>query len=284
MSNSTDEYWDVDGQSLQTYAFNIQSWGGDRQAPPSFRGSNVVIPGMPGRIATERQVDSRVITLGMWVVGATEDGNAPEGGSRRSEFERNWDKLTALLWTPRRMITLTKRFRRFGSDTVIVASAKGRFAGGLAPTMNGTTRALFTVDIELADPYFYGAEVALPAFTGVSSSQDVTVLGDDRTTAVMVEISGNRVNTKIKVTNPSGEVQTLNYTYSLGSTDKASIDVKNFSARTTPGSGSSFPSGGLISHTGGTFWLALDPGISKVEVTSTSGAGNVVIKYKPVFI
>jgi hypothetical protein len=284
MSNSTDEFWDVEGQSLQTYAFNITTWGADRQAPPPLRGSDIIIPGAAGRVATSRQVDSRVITLAMWVQGSDENGNAPTSGSGRAQFERNWTMLRNLLWRRGRIFTLTKRFRVNGVGPLITASARARYAGGLAPAMGGTRRAAFTVDLELADPYFYGAEVTIPAFSSVSSQQTVNILGDDRTHAITVDISGARVNSKVKVTTPDADVISMNLSYSLGGSDKASLDVAKFVSRITPGSGSAFPAGGYVTHAGDPFWLALDPGSNKLEVSSTSGAGSIVIKYKPVYL
>lgn len=286
MTNSTDTFWEADGKSLQTYAYNIQSWGGDRETPPALRGGNIIVPGAPGQVFVPKTPDSRVMTLGMWVQGCTEDGFAPTSGNRRAEFERNWRALKKLLWTPRREISLVKRFRQDGESAVTVARAKAQYSSGLSPSMTGTQRAIFTVDLFLSDPYFYGDEVTLQ--TLVTNQQTITfeALGDERTRDISVAIAGARVNPKLTVTGPDAKERWMKYTYALGASDSASIDVRNFSSRTVPGGGAAFGSSGLItaSSADDPNWLGIDPGTNKLKLESTSGTGNVVVKYKPVYL
>lgn len=281
MANSTDEYFSVNGESLQTYAYNIETWGASRESPPPVRGGNVTIPGMPGQVFVPKVVDSRTLTFNMWVIGATTDGYAPTG-SRRAEFEKNFKALRRLLYTPGREITITKRFRLPGSNTVITATGKAQFAGGLAPTMHGRARAIMTVDLFMADPFFYGSEVTIPAFNSTSQQRTIDVAGDFRTTAITVAIAGSRVNPRIAATNAYDSMW-VKYTYTLGTGDKASLDIPSFTAITTPGTAAAFRSGGLITHGGDKFWLALEPGSNTIQYTSTSGAGDTIIKYKPVW-
>ena len=69
MTNSTPEYTDVDGVSLQTMVQNLKTWGGSREAPPPVRGSDVAVPYMPGEVWLAKVPDARTITLDGWVVG-----------------------------------------------------------------------------------------------------------------------------------------------------------------------------------------------------------------------
>lgn len=156
MTNSTPTYWSVDGESLQTYAYNIQTWGGDAQGVPPLRGDDVTVPFAEGELWQEKVPGARTISFNMWVVGANPDGSLPTEGSSRELFERNWRKLRALFWNPRKQITLTKRFKDWNTGQIVSASAKAQFASGLQPTMNGTQRAQFTVQLKLTDPFFYG--------------------------------------------------------------------------------------------------------------------------------
>lgn len=286
MTTTTDTYMSVDGVPLQTYAYNISSWGGDREAPPTLRGGNIVIPGAPGALFVPKLVDSRIITLGMWVQGCTEDGLIPSSASRREEFERNWRALRKLLWTPRKQITLTKRFRNYGETAITVATGKAQFAGGLNPSMTGTQRAIFTVDLLMADPYFYGPEVTLPTYTTNQQTNTFEVPGDDRTRDISISVAGARVNPKLTLTSPDQTVRTMQYTYALGTGDSATVDVRNFTSRTTPATGTAFGSSGLVSASPSDDpnWLGFDPGTNKLKVESSSGVGNVVVKYKPVYL
>lgn len=261
--NSTDTYWEVDGESLQTYAYNIVSWGGDREAPPQLRGSDITIPYAPGATWMSRQPDSRTVTLGMWVVGANEDGSIPQIGSTQRElFERNWRMLRKLLWTPRRQIAITKRFRLFGDSTIHTATAKGQFVSGLNPTMNGQTRAAFTVDILLSDPYFYGDPIELE-LNPQDPIADYEILGDDRTMRIETEITG--FTKKLRITNEVAEELWFEYDRELATGRKAIIRNAEFEA-THDVLVSPVPSSGSVNHKGDPFWMYLEPGINRIGI------------------
>lgn len=275
MTNTTAEYWDVDGVSLQTFAFNIETIGGDRLAPPPLRGDDITIPGAPGDIWMPKMVASRTITLGMWVIGAEEDGSMPTG-TAKAQFDENFRKLRQLLWTPNRQITLTKRF--YVNGVLKTASAKAQFVSGLAPTMQGRTRGVFSVDLRLADPYFYGPEVNLPLANG---SQTVTIDGDDITRAIKIHVDGPRVNVKVRNNTLDVDVEHIS---NLSLDDDLDIDVKAYTATTDPAAVPAFNSTGSIRHTGSPHWLLLQPGANTVVVSSTSGTGLVTLTYQEAWL
>lgn len=126
MANSTQYFWSVDGVSLQTFAYNITTAGGSKQAPPPLRGSDLKIPYRPGQVFVPRIPDSREITLEMWVIGADADGNIPRGTSRQL-YEDNLKMLRNLLWNPSKTISLTKRWK-VGSTTYS-ATAQAVYSG-----------------------------------------------------------------------------------------------------------------------------------------------------------
>jgi hypothetical protein len=275
MSNSTAEFWDADGVSLNTFAFNITTLGGDRMAPPPLRGDDITIPASPGQRWMPKMVDGRTITLGMWVIGAEEDGTAPVDGNRKAQFDENWRKLRNLLWTYDREIVLTKRF--YVGGVLKTASARAAFAGGLNPKMDGQQRAAFTVDLYLADPYFYSAvEVET-----LSASETVTLEGDDVTRAVTFEIVGARDSPTIR--NDTLDVQ-FQYNADIPTLDQVDIDVKAYTSTTYPDGGSAFNSAGSILHSGSPSWFMLRPGTNLIEVTSDSGIGVVTMSYQEVWL
>jgi hypothetical protein len=274
--NSTGTYWAVDGISLQTMAFDIQSTGGDRMAPPPLRGRDITVPYAPGDMHVPKQVGARTITLDMFVLGATEDGEIPPG-TAADQFDKNFRKLRRLLWTPNRRFTLTKRFR--DDDGVLrTVTAQGQYAGGLSPAMTGRTRALFSVDIRLADPYFYGPEITKALVTG---NNTVTVYGDDITRAVKLHVVGPR--NKPKVRNATLNV-TVEYNGDISSGDVLDVDVKNFSSVTDPAAIPPYSSTGKILHSGDAFWLVMQPGDNTLAVSSTSGIGGVTMTYQEVWL
>lgn len=295
--NTTETFWSVDGVSLQTYAFNITTLGDDRDGVPPLRGSDIEIPYMPGTMWVPREVDSRYITLGMWVVGANEDGTIPTGETSRRIYERNWRKLRRLLWTPRRQFTLTKKFwvlteelEEAGVDlseslsdglwTLYEASARGTFAGGLSPNMTGGTRATFTVDILLSDPFFYGAPIEIPFSTQTGEgfpgpTQSIVVLGDDRTLNIEIDLEGPLTGPQI--THDAGYVR---YGTEVPDDESATLEIKHFRA-TQFTSGEPFRASGYVKHSGNKFWFFLDPGEVTVELSAQAGTGVGTLKYQP---
>lgn len=276
MTNSTTEYWDVDGVSLQTMAFDIESWGGDRQAPPIFRGSDLTIPYAPGDLFIPKQVASRTMTFSMWVIGVNEDGTIPTGIQART-FETNFHKLRKLLWTPNRQFTLTKRF--YVDNTLVSASTKAQFSGGINPTMTGRSRGTFDVQLQLSDPYFYGPEKNSGALT--TGTHTITVGGDDITRAVKIHIAGPKKYTVIR-NNTLGVQVELHQ--DLNSGDVADLDVKAFKSVTDPSAGDPYTSNGSIRHAGDAFWMLLQPGDNEIVISADSGIGAVTLTYQEAWL
>lgn len=301
MTTSTETYWAVDGVPLQTMAWNITTLGGDRMAPPAVRGSDIQVPYMPGSLWVEKVPDARVITLGMWVIGANEDGSIPTDETLRRTFDRNWRKLRNLLWTPRRQFTLSKRFwlldedlvaagidtslmQKDGDWTLYEAEAKGTFTGGLTPTMNGPARAVFTVDILLSDPYFYSAEIAVEFSTDVvppnpGPIQTIQVLGDDRTTWIEMDFEGPLTSPRFDNNSVTGELW-VRYGTEVPDGESATVRIHNFSA-TQFTAGEDFKSSGYVQHDGDKFWLYLNPGETEIELSAQAGTGTATLRYKP---
>lgn len=274
MTNSTETYWEVDGISLQTMAFDIESMG-SRLTPPPLRGDDYTIPYAPGDVWMPKQVGARILPLDMWVIGVNEDGTAPTGVAAHT-FDDNFRKLRQLLWTPNRQFVLTKRF--YVGGVLKTASALGQYAGGLDPAMTGRTRGSFSVDIKLADPYFYGPPINTTLVTG---TQNVTVDGDDTTRAIKIHVDGPRKNVKVRNATLNVDVQ---YFADLSSGDKLDIDVKAFSAVTDPAAMAPYNSTGKIRHTGDANWLLLRNGTNSLVVSSDTGIGAVIMTRQEVWL
>lgn len=304
MTNSTETYWAVDGESLQTYAFNISTLGGDRLAPPQVRGEDLRVPYMPGSVFVERVPDARTITLGMWVIGANEDGSIPTDEQGRRTFDRNWRKLRQLLWTPRRQFTLTKRFWLLDADlvaggvdtsamtkdgdwTLFTATALGTYAGGLTPTMNGPMRAIFTVDILLSNPFFYSDEIAIEFSTSEvepdpGPEQTVVILGDDRSYHIEVDFEGPLTSPRIINESVTQELY-VRYATEIPDGEEATVRVHDFTATHYP-SGDPFGSAGFVQHAGDKFWLYLDPGTTNLTLDAQAGTGVATLRYRPAWM
>ena len=256
MTVTTEEWWGVGEVSLQTLAWNIVTLGGDRLAPPPLRGDPLLVPYRPGRVLGPRIPDARVITLGMWVQGSETDGTPPPPGtSHHKKFMENFRTLRSLLWTPDGEFDLTKRL-----DTGEVVTAKAMFAGGLAPSMNGNAHGAFTVDLYLADPFFYGSEVSVP----VSGTVTIDNPGDWTTFNIELDMSagGMVVNSTVE---PSVWCSV---------TAASTVKVREFQVD------NSGVTSGLLSHGGAKQWFLLYRG----ENTVTASGGAAVLRYRPAYI
>lgn len=275
--NSTDVFWDINGVSLQTYAYNVSTWGESLQAPPPLRGTDIVIPYRPGEMFTARRPSGRSMTFTMWVQGSELNGTVPTSRTMRAVFEENFKKLRSLFWNQGRQFSLTRRWRDPLTGTLEIATAKAVFANGLAPSMQGNTHATFTAEVYLSDPFFYGSEKNINFTAGTTSVQNVIIPGDYETTAITIDFNGARNNPRI--TNSAG-ANYVNLQQNLASGQLARLNVNAWTARKNPSSDNTNIIG-AVTNFGHEFWMALQPGPNTLTLSGSSGTGTAVLKYSP---
>jgi hypothetical protein len=105
MTTWTEEFWEVDGTPLHTYAWGVELLGMDNL--PSRRGSNFVVPYRHGEVWRPKQFGPRAIGLAMWVLDQNENGTA--GGI--SQTRANVERLKALFAPTDRQLQITKRIK-----------------------------------------------------------------------------------------------------------------------------------------------------------------------------
>src|SRR6201995_5948371 len=178
----TDEEGSWNGVGLARPYWSVASMGGSRFAVPVLRGNDIEIPYREGKQWRPKFPDSRVVTLLMWTAGIDQNSGIP-AADQRLAFNDNLRQLRSMFFTTgasgSAQGTLTRKWyiTQNGSPGIVTASALGELGGAMEPTMNGRTGASLSVDILLADPYFYGATLtptalALNAATAVSNPGD----------------------------------------------------------------------------------------------------------------
>lgn len=277
MATTTDTFWDINGVPIQTYAYNVSTWGGDLQAPPPLRGDDLTIPYRPGRVFQARRPDGRSLTFSMWVQGSDEDGRVPTTKTMRAEFEKNFSMLRNLFWNQGKQVIITKRWRDYTTGGMRSASARAVYAGGIDPSMHGSLHASFTVEMYLSDPFFYGGEVTVPFSALASSPVATNVLGDYETTDILIDFEGPRNN--MRLTNvDAGVYVNVNQNISFGQVIR--LDVNNFRAVKNP-VGPTTNVIGSVTQFGHPFWFVLRPGIQNLTLSSSTGTGGGTLKYRP---
>lgn len=268
MTNSTPTFWSVDGTSLQTFAWNIQTRGGDRMAPPPMRGDNDEVPHIEGLVWKPKIAGPRVMSLDMWVIGADADGTVQD----EAAFDTNWNALRALLWNPRAQLAVTKRWEDSGVQSAV---GYAQFTAGLNPTITGGRRAKFSVDLLMADPWFYGSPIVIPTLNAGNPSEAFTVIGDWHTNAIDVAITGPL--TVPRLTKANGDWMEFNGPTLIGET--TDIDVNSYEADTDGAKAA-----GYVSKSGGIRWLELSPGAETLTFSTQAGTGDVDVTYQPVWM
>ncbi|QOP66168.1 minor tail protein [Arthrobacter phage DanielleIgnace] len=202
--------------------------------------------------------------------------------STRQAARNNWRALRRLLWTPRRQIALTRRW--YDQNGVLqTATAMAQYAGGLEPDVDaGGHRMQFSVDLFLADPFFYGAEVTLQIPSGY---QEKVILGDFASMKARLELTGpmggpsmswvDRVNSDIRY-------QEVNYVDVAAGT-VATLDIENFKATEKTGSNNPVPTSTKVSHKYDKVWFAPDPGLIGMWPTWGS-TGSMKYIYRPAWL
>lgn len=280
MSNSTAEYWEIDGVSLNQFCWAIKSIGGSRLAVPKLRGDNILYPFREGRSFRPKKADSKVITLAMWVAGIDPATNNPRTSRQDVQFNDNWRTLQQLFWSPNQQLLLTRRWWEGASSPVLKqATAQVELAGTMDPTMTGRTRADFAVDLLMADPFFYGPQISTTIAANTTSvinnpgDNDVWVnmtitLNGELVSPVLTNLTTSpnvwmRVNTTV-VTNPI-QVDVGN-----------AVVVNTFNNAVMTGS---------VSHSGFRGWMKLVPGNNSIKLTSLgTSTGNAVLRFNPAYL
>lgn len=268
---TTEEYWDVDGVPLNTYAYNIASLTG-RTATPGLRGEDREQAFRPGLTFLPKVAEARSITLGMWVQGSNPNLVGNQSVNHSAEFRSNLEMLQRLFFSPRKQFTLTKRWRDL--DGLHTASAKGQVISPITP-VHTKNRATLTVDVFLTDPFFYETTpIVVPVAVGGSAT--TTNPGVDSSPSFLtVSLIGPLTNPVLKNTTPNPDIS-LTYSGSIPSGATLSLDVA--SSRATL-------SGSLVNNAlsfSGSIWpMEVFPGVNNFTLTAASGTGSASISYRP---
>lgn len=206
-------------------------------------------------------------------------------------LRENWRKLLRLLWTPGRQIALTKRWTdEFGDQHT--ATAMAQYSGGLKPDVGaGGTRLEFSVDLTLADPFFYDA---VPQVINVPFGDQVVheVLGDFRSRKTFIDVTGDIDSLQLSA--PGNYMKLNNDSWheapNSGMQVSFQVDVERFKAVKRRFNGADFTQEqtwtGKITHRGLAEFFALEPGDAQVIYAggSTSKPATVAITYYPAWL
>lgn len=261
--------WSIDGVDLTDHAFNVIQIDDAAAAP--LRGEDREFSGIAGRAHRPKVEDSTSITLGMHVLGQDHGGTTPAEWALN--FEENWRALRRLFRPDGgRQFTLGRAWTDDLGDHY--AEAGGEAPGAFERRHIGAYQARITVDVHLADPFFYGAErsVVLEPDTPVVVDND----GDTMTTAVIVDFAGQLTNPTLTNSTPTPDVWVKAGT-SVAAGDTVTVDVEQTTvARESDGANLI----GSITHSGARAWFGLLRGANTIKLTADGGAGTATLRFR----
>ena len=279
----SDEFWSWTAPggsevSLQQGWLGIATIGGSRFGLPTLRGSDIEVAFRAGTSRRRKFPNARTITLVMWEAGVDQTTNAP-AQDQRLAWNDNWRELRQMFWLRDGLGSLqgmlTRRwFLSVGGPGIVQASAMAEIAGGMEPTMTGRTRADFSVDLLLADPYFYGVKKAVTVAAGNSS-----LLVNDGEGVVGEGQPGGLASFQVVLTGPLTTPTLLNvtagvsvtYLGTIGSGTSVTLDILSYTAVDSAGVNRI----AQVKHAGSRMWLCLLAGqrsVNTLELSTLSGA------------
>jgi hypothetical protein len=251
----------VDGTSLMTLAYAIQTISGRERLPPKI-GDNIRIPYRHGRVWKPKTADEQVITLGMWVRGC--DVNGVTAGDPRAYFQSNLRTLKRLFAPTGRQLTLQRKILyTTGMET---HNGLGEAASQIDAQGQSRHHATFTVDIRMADPWWYGASTSTDV---TSAGGTITNIGDVEATNIVIQFVGPLINPMLINTSVSPQVQLFaGPNIPLGVT--FTLDCSAFTAVDNLGTNVI----GNVSHIGNIRWMLLEPGSNVMALINGIGGGS----------
>ena len=271
------ELWYFNGTPLQDPhgAWNISTMGGSRFGLPVLRGQNIAVPYRAGQSYSPKFPDARTVTLTMWADGqgfGGSSGSYPSGNDPRLAFNSNIQQLRALFFSRgasgsvQGQLKRNWYFKQGGTATLVTSTAMAEIAGSMDLTMNGRTNAAFSVDLLLADPYFYGTQQS----QSVVTSGSITALGE----GVVGEGWPSAVNAfNVQVSAPctvTNVTAGCSFTVASGPFFPVTVDILN---QTVIDAGSANQVR-YFSHAGSRLWMALVSGSNAITVSAGTATFN----------
>jgi hypothetical protein len=289
--NTVDEYWSWtppggSAISLQQPWLGVATIGGSRLGVPTLRGQDYEVPFRSGMVWRPKFPGPRTVTLVMWTAGIDQATGVP-ADDQRLAWNDNWNAIRRAFWN-RGVLgslrgTLTRQWllTQGGVPVMVSADALAEVAGSMEPAMTGRTRADFSVDLLLADPYFYGPvrtqTVARNNTTLVTSRGD-GVVGEGTGGSFTATFTGPL--TSPVLTSDAGLSVSLDLFLPAAYT--VTLDLLNFTATDSLGANQV----AAVSHSGSRMWMALPSGDSTLMLTSGSGtdSGSVLLSWQDPYL
>jgi hypothetical protein len=257
---------------------NITTFGGSRSGIPTLRGQDIETPYRAGQAWRAKYPDERTISLTMWMDGSGSSSGWPAADPHLA-FNNNWQQLRQAFFARNASGSVQSQLRRnwwltqAGSNKLVTSTAMAEIAGSMDLTMNGRTGSAFTVDLLLADPYFYGLQrtQAVGSGGGTITAYGEGVVGEGYPSPV----AGFTVVLSAPATVAN---TTAGVSFTVGSGPNFPVTVDLLNQTVTDSEGLNQISS--LSHVGSRLWMALLNGANTITVS----AGTATFTWNDAYI
>lgn len=272
MANNSPVFWSVAQLatpntefSLHTMAWSVKSFSGTRFAGPSKRGENLSVPFRNGSLYIPKMRSAKNFTMNMWVMPLHPDGGKDPVMTYEQRAHANY--LTIMRAVDVDGLFLLKK--RWWEDGVVQAAvAQAEFIQASSSSTDDKLGFDMSIDVSLADPYFYG---------GVSAARNFgtpyQVLGDVKTSHVYLTLTGGSAP---RVTFPDG-----NWVQYIGGFGGGSVSINLDACSATQGL--NYVDGLIQRNPYFSEWPTLRPTGLGTATLTVSGGGTGTYTYQPAY-
>lgn len=276
------EFYTVNGIELATPGYGISSI---IRGIPSRKGENVDTPSSHGTIWREKRLNPRQETWSMYVTDVNPStGAIPSTDSaKRTQFNTNYDTIVTLLGTMAKQLTVTHT-RDVDAQRVGYAEVVSDVT---IPDHRDLYIAQFEVEVLFPDPRWYATTTSTTSaitYSGSSASASLSAsaVGTAPVTAMTITFTSTSSLTNPRLNNLtySDSTSTIGYTGTIpsGQTVVIDTDLLTLKRNNVNDIANIYRTGTRQS------WFELFPTDNNtLQLTATSGTGNVVISYKRAF-
>jgi len=263
--------WEFNGISLHTKAWSVIEVP-EGIGTPGLRGTNIQVPFKNGKKFIKKRYSERAVMMAMWVRGLDPiTGAIPEGKSEKELLYENIDYLSSVFGKKGQ-----HSLRRILPDGT-VREAKAEVYRSTVFVKKPAGHVKFSVEFQLADPFFYGVDLAseTKAIGAVSYEWNHINPGTAPVTNAVITLTGPLESPKLE--NLANSIW-LQYQGSIGAGDSVVISAGDFKCMKGITNMLS-----AIKHGGDAYWMVLETGYNQLRLTNSVSGGSIKLEYYPAF-
>lgn len=263
--------WEFNGISLHTKAWSVIEVP-EGIGTLGLRGTNLQVPFKNGKKFIKKRYNERTVMIAMWVKGLDPiTGAIPEGKSAKELLYENMDYLSCVFGKKGQ-----HALRRILPDGN-VREAKAEVYRSAVFVKKPAGHAKFSVEFQLADPFFYGIDLAseTKSVGSVSYEWNHTNPGTAPVTNAVITLTGPLESPKLE--NLANGIW-LQYQGSIGAGESVVINTEDFSCIK-----GELNLVSAIKHGGDAYWLILESGTNQMKLTNNVAGGTIKIEYYPAY-